>query len=380
MIDYETLKVIWWLFIGVLLIGFAITDGFDLGVAALLPLLGRSDEERRVIVNTVGPVWEGNQVWLVTAGGAIFAAWPLVYATAFSGFYGAMLLTLFALFLRPAGIVYRSKRDDPRWRSAWDWGLFVSGVVPAVVFGVAFGNLLRGVPFHFDPATMGVVYTGSLWQLLNPFGLVAGMVSLAMLTMQGATYLQIRTDDALERRARTAAVWSAVAFIVVFALAGLWVSLGVPGYRITAMPPASSAFAPIAKTVEASQGTWLANFASHPWMMLAPIVAFAAALGVIAFARLDRAVAAFIASSVVNAGVILTAGLAMFPFVMPSSTDPRSSLTVWDAVSSHRTLAIMFWVVVVMLPLVLAYTAWVYRVLRGKVTVAYIRETTHTSY
>ncbi|HUH95443.1 MAG TPA: cytochrome d ubiquinol oxidase subunit II [Casimicrobiaceae bacterium] len=378
--DYESLKVIWWLFIGVLLIGFAITDGFDLGVAVLLPLLGRSDEERRVIVNTVGPVWEGNQVWLITAGGAIFAAWPLVYATAFSGFYAAMLLTLFALFFRPAGIVYRSKHDDPRWRNAWDWSLFVSGVVPAVVFGVAFGNLLRGVPFHFDPATMGVVYTGSLWQLLNPFGLLAGIVSLAMLTMQGATYLQIRTEDALARRAATAAVWSAVAFIVLFALAGLWVSLGVAGYRITAMPPASSAFAPIAKTVEASQGTWLENFADHPWMMLAPAAAFAAALAVIAFSRVGRAVPAFIASSVVNAGAILTAGFAMFPFVMPSSTDPRSSLTVWDAVSSHRTLAIMFWVVVVMLPLVLAYTAWVYRVLRGKVTVAYIRETTHTSY
>jgi cytochrome bd ubiquinol oxidase subunit II len=380
MIDYETLKLVWWLFIGVLLIGFAVTDGFDLGVAVLLPILGRSDDERRVIVNTVGPVWEGNQVWLVTAGGAIFAAWPLVYATAFSGFYAAMLLTLFALFLRPAGIVYRSKNDDPRWRSAWDWGLFVSGLVPSVVFGVAFGNLLRGVPFHFDSATMGVVYTGSLWQLLNPFGLLAGIVSLAMLTMQGATYLQIRTDDPLARRAATAAVWSAIAFVAVFALAGLWVSLGLTGYRITAMPAASSAFAPIAKTVDASQGTWLANFANHPWMMLAPLAALAGAAAVIAFSRLGRAVPAFIASSIVNAGVILTAGLAMFPFVMPSSSDPRSSLTVWDAVSSHRTLAIMFWVVIVMLPLVLAYTAWVYRVMRGKVTVAYIRETTHTSY
>ena len=380
MIDYETLKVVWWLFIGVLLIGFAVTDGFDLGVAVLVPILGRSDEERRVIVNTVGPVWEGNQVWLITAGGAIFAAWPLVYATAFSGFYAAMLLTLFALFLRPAGIVYRSKSDDPRWRSAWDWGLFVSGVVPAVVFGVAFGNLLRGVQFHFDPATMGVAYTGSFWQLLNPFGLVAGIVSLAMLTMQGATYLQMRTDDVVQERSATAAVWSAIAFIAVFALAGLWVSVGMTGYRITAMPPASSAFAPVAKTVEASQGTWLGNFGAHPWMMLAPVAAFAGGLAVIAFSRLGRAGPAFIASSIVNAGVILTAGFAMFPFVMPSSSDPRSSLTVWDAVSSHRTLAIMFWVVVVMLPLVLAYTAWVYRVLRGKVTVAYIRETSHTSY
>jgi cytochrome d ubiquinol oxidase subunit II len=377
MIDYETLKVVWWLFIGVLLLGFALTDGFDLGVATLLPFLGRSDDERRVLINTVGPVWEGNQVWLITAGGAIFAAWPLVYAAAFSGFYAAMLLTLFALFFRPAGIVYRSKIDDPSWRTAWDWGLFVSGLVPAVVFGVAFGNLLQGVPFRFDPGTMGVVYTGSFWQLLNPFGLLAGVVSLAMLTMHGATFLALRTADAIVLRAQAAARVLAIAFIFVFALAGLWVALGLPAYRITTMPPASSAFAPIAKTVETS-GTWLANFATHPWTTLAPIAAFVGALGVIALSR--RPWLAFASSSLAIAGVIFTAGLAMFPFVMPSSTDPRSSLTAWDAVSSHRTLAIMFWVVIVMLPLVLAYTGWVYRVIAGRLTVAEIRETAHTSY
>jgi cytochrome d ubiquinol oxidase subunit II len=380
MIDYEVLKVIWWLFIGVLLVGFAITDGFDLGTGVLLPFLGRDDEERRVIINSVGPVWEGNQVWLITAGGATFAAWPLVYATSFSGFYTALLLTLFALFLRPAGITYRSKTEDPRWRSAWDWGLFIGGTVPAVVFGVAFGNLLQGVPFQFDPATMAVTYSGSFWGLLNPFALLAGIVSLAMLVMQGATFLQIRTEDALERRARVAARWAAIALIVTFAIAGLWVAWGVPGYRIVTMPPASSAFAPYVKTVESSTGLWLANFTAHPWMALAPLAGFAGALAVIVFSSRGRSVMAFVASSVAVAGVIFTAGLAMFPFVMPSSSDMRSSLTVWDAVSSHRTLAIMFWVVVIMLPIVLAYTAWVYRVLRGKVTVAHIRETTHESY
>jgi len=380
MIDYETLKLIWWLFIGVLLIGFALTDGFDLGIGALIPLLGRSDEERRVMINAIGPVWEGNQVWLVTAGGAIFAAWPLVYAAAFSGLYAALLLTLFALFLRPAGIVYRGKVDDPRWRRAWDWGLFVSGTVPAVVFGVAFGNLLQGVPFNFDPATMGVANSGSLWRLLNPFGLLAGIVSLAMLVMHGATFLQIRAEDALELRARTAARWAGIALIVTFALAGLWVAYGIPGYRITAMPPAGSAFSPIAKTVQSAPGAWLANFATYPWLSLAPVAAFAGAAAVIVLSSAGRALLAFAASGVAVAGVILTAGSAMFPFVMPSSSDPRSSLTVWDAVSSHRTLAIMFWVVVVMLPIVLAYTAWVYRVVRGKLSVGYIRETTHTSY
>jgi cytochrome d ubiquinol oxidase subunit II len=380
MIDYEVLKVIWWLLVGALLVGFALTDGFDLGVGTLLPFLGRNDEERRVIINSIGPVWEGNQVWLVTAGAGTFAAWPLVYATAFSGFYAALLLVLFALFFRPAGITYRGKIDDARWRDVWDWGLFIAGTVPAIVFGVAFGNLLQGVPFRFDPTTMSVTYSGSFWRLLNPFGLLSGIVSLAMLVMHGATFLQIRTDGAIEERARQAARWAAIALIVTFALAGIWVAYGVPGYRIVTMPPASSAFAPLAKTVESAAGLWFANFSAHPWMALAPIAGFGGAAAVIALSGAGRAVLAFVASSVAVAGVILTAGFAMFPFVIPSSSDMRSSLTVWDSVSSHRTLAIMFWVVVIMLPIVLAYTAWVYRVIRGKVTVAHIRETTHESY
>jgi len=148
--DYETLKIIWWGVVGLLLIGFAVLDGWDLGVGMLLPYVGRSDDERRVVLNSVGPTWEGNQVWFITAGGATFAAWPLVYATAFSGFYIALIVVLFALFLRPVGFDYRSKVPDPRWRGAWDWGIFVAGLVPALVFGVAFGNLLLGVPFHFD--------------------------------------------------------------------------------------------------------------------------------------------------------------------------------------------------------------------------------------
>jgi cytochrome d ubiquinol oxidase subunit II len=380
MIDYETLKVVWWLFIGVLLIGFAVTDGFDLGVGTLLPFLGRNDEERRVIINSVGPTWEGNQVWFITAGGATFAAWPLVYATAFSGFYAALLLVLFALFFRPVGFDFRGKVEDPRWRNAWDWGLFIGGTVPAIVFGVAFGNLLQGVPFQFDPATMAVTYTGSFWRLLNPFALLTGLVSLAMLVMHGATFLQIRTEDALQLRARAAARWAAIALIILFAIAGIWVAYSIAGYRIVSMPAASSAFVPLAKTVESSPGIWLANFAAHKWMMLAPIAAFAGALTVAVVSSRGRSMLAFVASGVAVAGVILTAGFAMFPFVMPSSSDPRSSLTAWDSVSSHRTLGIMFWVVVILLPIVIAYTTWVYRVVRGKVTAAQIRENTHMSY
>ena len=183
--NYEFLKLTWWLFIGVLLIGFAVMDGFDMGVAAWLPFLGKTDDERRVIINTVGPVWEGNQTWLITAGGAIFAAWPLVYAAAFSGMYIALLLVLFALFFRPVGFDYRSKLANAAWRNAWDWALFAGGAIPTLVFGVAFGNLLLGLPFHYDE-TMRSFYTGSFWQLLNPFALLCGVVSLSMLMTHGA--------------------------------------------------------------------------------------------------------------------------------------------------------------------------------------------------
>jgi len=193
MVDYETVKLIWWLLVGVLLVGFAIMDGMDMGVGALLPFLGDNDGERRVIINTVGPHWDGNQVWFITAGGAIFAAWPAVYAASFSGFYFAMLLVLFALFLRPVGFDYRSKLESPQWRNTWDRGLMVGGVVPALVFGVAFGNLLQGVPFSYDEF-LRPWYSGSFFGLLNPFALLTGVVSLSMIILHGATFLQLRTQ------------------------------------------------------------------------------------------------------------------------------------------------------------------------------------------
>src|SRR6516165_4472103 len=248
MIDYETLKVIWWLFIGVLLIGFAVTDGFDLGIGTLLPFLGRNDEERRVMLNSVGPTWEGNQVWFITAGGATFAAWPLVYATGFSGFYVALIIVLFALILRPVGFDYRSKIADPRWRNAWDWGIFINGLVPSLVFGVAFGNLLLGVPYHFD-GDQRSIYTGSFFALLNPFALLAGIVSVTMLTMHGGLYLQLRTEGVVRDRAIVAARLSGIVLLAAFVAAGLWVATGIDGYQIASMPPADSSFLPSAKTV-----------------------------------------------------------------------------------------------------------------------------------
>ena len=377
--DYLTLKIIWWVFVCVLLVGFALLDGFDLGVGTLLPFLARTDEQRRVLLNAIGPTWEGNQVWFITAGGAMFAAWPFVYATAFSGFYWAMLLVLFALFFRPVGFEYRSKVADPRWRNAWDWGLFVGGAVPALVFGVAFGNLLQGVPFELD-GFMRPTYTGSFWGLLNPFGLLAGVVSLSMLVMHGAFYLQLRTEGELNARSAKAARWFGALFMVAFAIAGVWQAVGIEGFRIVAMPDPGGVVNPLRKTVEMVEGAWMQNYTAYPWTMSAPIAAFAGGLLALLFSAAKRTGLAFVCSGAAVAGVIMTAALAMFPFIMPSSIQPNASLTAYDAVSSHLTLNLMFIAVVIFLPIVLLYTSWVYNVLRGKLSEDKIRKETHTAY
>jgi cytochrome d ubiquinol oxidase subunit II len=378
-IDYATLKLIWWLFVGVLLIGFALLGGFDLGIGALLPFVGRTDDQRRAILNAIGPTWEGNQVWFITAGGALFAAWPMVYAAAFSGFYWAMLLVLFALFFRPVGFEYRSKVADRRWRNAWDWGMFIGGAVPALVFGVAFGNLLQGVPFHFD-AFLRPFYTGSFWGLLNPFALLAGVVSLSMLVFHGAVYLQMRTEGEIALRARRAATGCGLLFLAAFGLAGVWQAFGIEGFRIVSMPDAGTVMTPLDKTVEVAGGAWLDNFSRYHWMVLAPAAVFVGGLLAIVAIRRNRPGLGFVCSGIAIAGVILTVGFAMFPFVMPSSTHPGSSLTAFDATSSHRTLMLMFGAVIIFLPVVLLYTGWVYRVLRGKSTEEKVRANTHSAY
>jgi len=370
--DYETLKVIWWAIIGMLLVGFAILDGFDLGIGVLLPFVGRTDIERRVMLNSVGPTWEGNQTWFITAGGLTFAAWPLVYATGFSGFYIALIIVLFALILRPVGFHYRSKIEDPRWRNVWDCGIFINGLVPSLVFGVAFGNLLLGVPFHFD-GDQRAFYTGSFLALLNPFALVAGVVSLAMLVMHGSLYLQLRTEGAVHERAIVAARLSGIVLLAAFVAAGFWVAKGIDGYQIVSMPPADTSFVPSAKAVDRLPGGWLQNYSKMPWTVAAPLAAVAATILALVMSALQRATLAFISSCVAVAGVVLTAGFALFPFIMPSSSNPGHSLTVWDSVSSHKMLQVMFWSVPIFVPIILLYTGWVYRVMRGKVTEQHVR-------
>ncbi len=376
--DYETMRLIWWALLGALLIGFAITDGFDLGVAILLPFLGKNDSERRVIINAIGATWEGNQVWFVTAGGALFAAWPMAYSVAFSGFYFALLLTLFALFLRPIGFDYRSKLPSQKWRNNWDIALFVGGLVPALIFGVAFGNLLKGVPFYFDN-DMRIFYTGSFWALLNPFSLAAGLVSLSMLIMHGAVFLQIKTVGDINQRCKTVVLVFATLTLAIFALAGIWVA-NIDGYRISSEVLSNAPSNPLAKIVYKEPGLWLANYAHFPVLWLVPGLAFIAGAATILLSKIERPGLAFITSSLTLTSVILTAGVSLFPFLIPSSSAMNSSLTVWDASSSLATLKIMFWVTLIFLPIVVAYTTWAFRVLRGKITLEHIHQNDHTAY
>lgn len=379
MFDYETLKLVWWVLIGVLLIGFALTDGFDMGAMVLMPFVGKTDNERRVAINTIAPHWDGNQVWFITAGGALFAAWPMVYAVAFSGLYWAMLLVLFALFCRPVGFDYRSKLENTRWRSAWDWALFVGGAVPALVFGVAFGNLFLGLPFQLDDM-MRSSYHGSFFALLNPFALLCGVVSLSMLCAHGGAWLMMRTEGDLAARSRKATYLSALVFLIGFMLAGSWLALGIKGMSLAGAFDAGAALNPLHKQVLADNAGWLGNYGRYPLTMGAPVLGVLGALLAILASTSHRAGLAFIGSSLMIVGTICTAGFALFPFVFPSSLDAASSLTVWDAVSSHKTLGIMFVVACLFVPIILLYTLWSYVRMWGKLNDGSIEANPHGLY
>ena len=363
-LNYEVLRIIWWALLGILLMGFAVMDGFDLGVATCLPWIARNDMDRRILINTVGPTWEGNQVWFILGGGAIFAAWPTLYALSFSGFYLAMLVVLLALILRPVGFKYRSKHDSVKWRSFWDYALFIGGFVPALIFGVAIGNVLQGVPFHFDDH-MRSFYTGTFFALLNPFALFCGILSVCMLVMHGAFFLQIKTEGHLQQRSQRTGRVAALFTLVLFVLGGVWVANGIDGYvQVSEIFP-NGPSNPLHKEVIRQAGAWFANYHRTILACVVPLGSIISALSAILFAK--KAKLAFVSSSICIMGIIGTVGVSMFPFILPSSSNPAHSLMVWDSSSSEKTLLIMLVATIIFLPIVLAYTSWVYRVLRGKI-------------
>ena len=379
MIDYEFLRIIWWVLVIVLLIGFSVTDGFDMGVTALLPVAGKKEVEKRIMINSIAPHWDGNQVWLLTAGGAIFAAWPIVYSVAFSGFYIALFLVLAALFFRPIGVEYRAKIDNPTWRAVWDWGLFAGGFVPALVFGVAFGNLLQGVPFELNELSQ-VTYTGSFFALLNPFALLCGVLSLAMLVTHGANWLQMKTTAELRNRARAITQIGALVTLITFVLAGVWLSFK-EGYVVTSVLDHFAPSSPASgKEVAVEVGAWFKNFNETPALWIFPALAVIGALLNVVASKANRCGFAFFFSVLTMAGVIITAAVSMFPFVMPSSTHPAQSLLMWDATSSELTLTLMFYLALVFVSISLLYTIWSYYKMFGRLDESFVEDNKNTLY
>ncbi|TAN00155.1 MAG: cytochrome d ubiquinol oxidase subunit II [Rhizobiaceae bacterium] len=377
---YETLRLIWWALLGLLLIGFAVMDGFDMGVGTLLPFIAKTDIERRVTINTVGPVWEGNQVWFIVGGGSIFAAWPALYAVSFSGFYLAMFLILMALILRPVAFKYRSERESPRWRRNWDWALFVGSAVPALLFGVAVGNTLRGVPFHFTD-DLRPIYDGNLFGLLNPPALYCGLVSLAMLVMLGAAWLAFKAEGVIADRARKIGPKVALLAALLFAGGGVLVWLGFfGGYQVTSTIVWDGPSNPLLKTVAADPQAWLQNFRAHPALWIVPLLGIIAPLAAMAGFGAGKSGLTLVASQIGVAAIIATVGLAMFPIILPSITNPGHSLAVFDASSSRATLRNMLIAAAIFLPLIVIYTSWVYKVLWGKVSEKTVNDAGHSAY
>ncbi len=374
--DYETLKVIWWGLVLFLLVGFVVMDGFDLGVGMLLPVVGKTDDERRVLLNSVGPVWEGNQVWLITGAGTLFAAWPLVYAAAFSALYVPFMFLLFGLFLRPVGFDYRSKLPDPVWRRWWDRALVVGGLLPTLVFGATLGLVLQGLPFRFDAALR--IHYGAFafhWPLL----LTAMGTALALLLLHGASFLQCKTQGAIAARSARLALWLGPLASALFALGGVWLG-EMAGYRITAIGDLNGALTPLMKEVVAVPAGWLGNFVAHPVLWAVPVLGLLLPLVCALASRLGKSGLALVASGGDCAAMMLTVAIALFPFVLPSSLDPASSLTLWDSTSSERTLLIMLGIVGVLMPVNIGYTLWVYRVVRGRVSAEQVRQHGHSLY
>ncbi|MFG2104959.1 cytochrome d ubiquinol oxidase subunit II [Micromonospora echinaurantiaca] len=327
------LTTIWFLLVAVLFTGYFILEGFDFGVGMLLPVLGRDDRERRVLINTIGPVWDGNEVWLITAGGAMFAAFPEWYATLFSGFYLPLLLILLALIARGVAFEYRHKRPEPSWKRRWDAAIFFGSLVPAVLWGVAFANILRGVPLDADHE-----YVGGLLDLLHPYALLGGATTAALFLTHGAVFIALKTVGEVRERAGALAV-----------------RLGV-GAALLAV-----AFL-----------TWTLSIRSSAAAVVLAVAAALALLGGLAAARVRREGWAFTGTAVAIGLAVATLFAALFPNVLPSTLDAAGTLTASNAASTPYTLKIMTWVAVVFTPIVLAYQGWTYWVFRKRIGVAHI--------
>jgi cytochrome d ubiquinol oxidase subunit II len=386
--DYETIRIIAYIVMAFLIIGYLITDGFDFGAGTLLPFVAKTDSERRVVINTMAPTWEGNQVWLITLGGALFAYLPQVYATTFSGFYFGVLLVLFALFFRPAGFDFRSKRGDKTWRYGWDWALFIGNFVPALVFGVVVGNIFQGVPFYFDE-TLRSFYEGGLfysiindeltWGLLNPIALLFGVSATAIITMHGAIFLQLRTDSAIKRRVRMVAKYFALAYLVLFSVAGVVVYM-MDGYTLSNAITTLASNPTYPQDIAMVAGGWLTNFYNYPILWTVPLIVYVATIATMLLSKQDKAMSAFVASSTAIAFSIITVAVALFPFILPSSIKIEHSMTIWNATASALNMNMITYVAIIFTPIILGYTLYAYYKTRGVITIDYIENNSKEVY
>lgn len=365
MFDYATLKVIWWGLMSLIVIAYAITGGADIGVNLLLPIIGKNDDERRTILSTIGPTWEGNQVWLITLGAGAFAIWPVAYATIFSSMYLAFMLVLFLLILRPPGFDYRDKLNFAVWRRIWDVALFSTGIGLAFCFGLVVGNFFTGIPFHFDE-DLRATYTGHFITLFSPCAILFGIVSVCLLSVQGALFLQYKLPEKFYNATNKVIKFFCIGYVVFFIVTGFYL-LSMPGYIVKTIPDLSTIFIVTEKIVEQKIGGWFTNYMLYKWLWFFPIFALVGCILTIHLAQQKKDVKALIIHSLVIACTVLTAAIALFPFVMPSSSVYNHGLTIWDIASSKLTLEWALFAVIIFLPIILLYTGWVYKVTRGKV-------------
>jgi cytochrome d ubiquinol oxidase subunit II len=366
---YVVLKLIWALLLGILLINIAVMVGMDMGVGSLLRFVGRTDGERRAALNMIGPHWDGNQVWFVLGGGAIFAAFPTLYATSFSIFYIVMILLLFSMIMRPVAFEYRSKVDATHWRQSWDWAFLVSGALPMIIYGAAMGNVLQGVGFHFDWNGRYQQDESFIWYLLNPFAILCGLLSLALSVFQGGAMMMIRGEEPIYGRARHIAMVAGLVAAVLFIAGGVWVR-SIKGFVYTAPVNPAMAATPLGGPAVAMQsGAWMTHFHTMPVLWLLPAMGLAGMLlGALALSA-RQPILGWWLGALAWVGTIGTTGAAMFPFLMPSSTMPSQGLTIWNASSSKYTLACMLFFAAIFVPAIICYTAWAFRVMSGKVKI-----------
>lgn len=366
LLSYGALKVVWWAILVVILIFFCVMGGGDIGVGVLLPLIGRNDTERRVALNAIGPTWEANQTWFILLGGALFAAWPELYAAAFSGLYLAMMLVLWTMFLRPVCFDYRNKIRAPIWRYTWDWILCVCCIAASIFGGTAIGNVFLGLPFRFTDSHLNFQYTGDFFTLLRPYALCMAVFLLLMFVMQAAAFLTLKASGIVAKRAQRYGLVCGALLLVLFTVLGFWTAR-LDGFSL-AITDISASLTPIMEnSVRVIPGHWLHNYSTYPWMMAAPILGYVCLILFLWTSYYSYSRLAFLSSVFAIWSFGFTAAFTLFPFIFPSVTYPRHSLTLWNACSSQHTLFVMLLIAIVMLPIILMYTAWINWVMRGRV-------------